>query len=414
MFQSTKIPKKAIIATIIVLIFITPFATGLGISPGMRTFDYTPGENKTVELTIYNNNNVDMNCVIDVRGKLADNIKLSKKQLSFTEKEDKKKINYTLNMPKILSEPGVHTAEITVKTYFEDAGNTTIRPSLMVISRLNLRVPYPEKYARGKLLVDNVKRGETAEIFIRFTNLGEDIIDKVKADIDIKNPQGDVLKELKSNIVKIEPTETKGLRTRVETNNLKPGDYIINATINYDGERIMLSDTIEIEEFLIELISIAVESFNLGNIIDFEILVKNIGNKAVKDFYANIFLKDEDERVALDTKSYKIELNPGDTKKTKIYWDTEGVSEGKYSGELSLKYKEDKLVERFETDVRTDDIDLRIGSDITGKTISQEKTEKTKPIFNWVNILFTVFIALLVILLLYQINRKNSGKRPEK
>ncbi len=403
-----------ILSGVLILLLLMPIVAGLGVSPGKRTFDFEPGKEKEVEVTIYNNDKKNISCMIEVRGELKNYINLSDKKIHFRKGDNKKSFTYTINYPEKFSEPGIHNAEIVVKELLKDHdGNVVIKPNLMVISKLHVKVPYPHKYAKGQLMLENVKRGENLEVFIRFSNVGSEMIKNAQASVDIMSPDGEIIDKLKSDSVSVEPKGFRELTAELDTTNLKPGKYIIDASVKYDKKKINLSGSFKVEDFMIKLLSVAVDSFSLGGIADFEVTVKNIGNRLVNDFNAGLFLKDKKGEPVADLDSYKIELSPGDVKETKIYWDTEKISAGDYFGELSLNYDDKRLVKDIKTILKEDEMEVKVGDEITGMAVSEEDNYSVEPPGDsWLNLPLVVVIILLlaiVVLQLYRI-KNNSGK----
>lgn len=391
------------------LFILIPTVAGLGISPGKRTFDFEPDGTKTVEITVHNNDEKEFECLIQKRGGLSKYIELSKESLDFKPNEKTKSFTYTIRYPEELEEPGVHSGEIAVKELLKakEGEEVVIKPGLMVISKLYVKVPYPDKYAKGEIITDDVKRGEELDVFIRFSNVGSETISNAVADIHVLGPGGEVLKKLKSNSVSLEPQRTRELRAKFDTTELKPGEYKLEADVNYDNKRLNLKGGFSIEDFLVKLLSVAVDSFNLGEIADFEITLKNIGNRIVEGVSADLFLRDKSGKTLADVNSYKISMSPGDIKETKIYWDTANIDVGDYYGKLSISYGDDKLTKNVLTKVEQDKIDVQVGNDITGMAVADTKGGASGN-NTWV-VMLGVIVVLLVLLVL-QTLRGRSGK----
>jgi len=412
-WMNKRIAKQQLVLVTLLLLML-PIAAGLGISPGQRSFDFEPGKEKTVTITVYNNDQQAFTGMIEVRGELKEYITLSTTELSFTPDEAEKKFSYTIAYPKEFETPGLHATEITVKERLEneDTEEVVIRPGLKVISRLFVKVPYPGLYAKAELVAQDVKYGEDMSIYIRLTNLGSEDIQNAEATINIIGSQGEIVHTMTSDSASIKSKQTRELIATFDTLDHTPGKYNVNATVTYDSKTIELSGSFEIEEFLIKLLSIAVEKFQLGQIANFDTTVKNIGNRLVKKFYVGLFLKDSNQKTLADLKSYKIDLEQEDVKETNIYWDTEGVKEGDYYGKLSLNYEDKHHYKDVRTEVRQDSIKVEIDPKITGMVVDQPgDLEKSIPLKTYLG-LIVVLLLTITIILIVKLRRPRPVARP--
>jgi len=383
--------------TILMLILIVlPMTSSLGISPGKRVFDL---EDKEVTITVHNNDGQDMDCLIEARGELAQYITLSDTELSFTASEKEKSFTYFLDMPEEMDVPGLHAGEIVVKERLKSGPNedVVIKPGIMLSSQVFVKVPYPGTYATGELMLQDVKLGELMAIYIRFTSQGDQEIKSAVATVQIIDPDGKIVHVMTSDSTSIPSKTTREIITSFDTTSMRPGPYTVNATVNYDGREVSMTGKFEIDEFLIRLLSIAAREFTLGDIANFEATVENIGNRLVEGFNVGLFLKDAGITLA-DLKSYKIDLGPQEVKQTNIYWDTSGVEAGDYEGKLSLYYEDEKLENDIVTQVRQDEISIKMANAITGNVIVDEPSSQVPVTFYMAVIgLLLIFLVVLII-----------------
>lgn len=140
-----------ILPLVFILMLIVPMVSGIGISPGKRTFEHSPGQEDEVELTVYNNDNVNFTALIDAEGELADYIDFSTQKLEFDEKIEEKSFTYTLTHP-FFEETGTYNGEVIVKQ--ELSGNyaeLSNVPKLEVVSGVVLEVPSIEEQEEALL-----------------------------------------------------------------------------------------------------------------------------------------------------------------------------------------------------------------------------------------------------------------------
>ena len=133
---------------IFTIILFSHNVSALGITPARKTIDYKAGESYTVEFSIVNNKNKDMNVAIFVEGDLADRIELSESYLEFSSNENSKSVRYSFTIPQDLipglSETRIIARELPTSKAHEGA---LVTATVAVTHQLHIMVPYPGKYA---------------------------------------------------------------------------------------------------------------------------------------------------------------------------------------------------------------------------------------------------------------------------
>lgn len=394
-----------LIAWFFLALLIISTASAIGVSPGKRVIDYNDGSTANEKITIHNTDGVAMQVLLEPKGELAEYITLEQNELTFAANEDKKSVGYTLKMPPGLS-PGLHSAEITAKELLEELDSSTIRPSLMVGSLVYIKVPYPGKYISANLYIPEGTLGQDMKMSVAINHLGNNPIEELKAKVQIYNPQGELMSMVSSEKISLEPKEVRELIIELNTLAYDPGEYQVHVTIEYDGETMTISDQLRIDDFLLKLLSVAVRDFELGDIANFDLTIKNIGNLLVEKAYAELVLKSATRTLA-DLTSYKVDIDALETKSTNIYWDTSDVAQGTYEGTLSLRYKDQSLTKDIITTVGEDSIDISFGP--TGMVVEQPSATGTD--MGLVPYLIVIIILLIVIMVV--VLRKNKAPAEE-
>ncbi len=259
---------------------------------------------------------------------------------------------------------------------------------------------------------DDVKMGEDILFFISIYNLGENDISGAKARVEIIDPGGEIIKTLESEPKPISSKQSGELIIRQSSSGMLPGDYSIKATVFYDNKEMELKSSFRIDEFLISLISLGVDDYTLGSVAKFTIVVNNIGNRLVEDFYSRILLNDKGGKIAASLNSFKIDIGQGETKETTAYWDTKDIDIGEYYGKVSLEYEDEMLEKEITTTVMEESIEVEI-NEITGMAVNEEMPTDAaggKPL--GINVQLSIIIVLLVVIAVILFLKKPG--RPKK
>jgi len=401
---------KKIWMSVILILLVLPMVFSIGIAPGKSTLNYEPGRVETYKVDVINNDGKDFNAVIYVDGELKDYVTVSTNELKFTADEYKKSFTYKVNLPETVEIAGTHTAEIMVteKVPAEKAKGMGLSANLGVITTLFVNFPYPGKYADAQIRVDNVKMGDEIIFYFKIFNLGDEPIYNTYAKIDIYDTAGELYNRITTDKRAIEEKKYGELVLKVDSNMFVAGDYLVNATIYYDGNEIKLSDLFTIDDFLLDLISISVADYELGGIAPFNVLVKNIGNRLVQDFYTQIILSDSAERIVANVKSYNIDIDKQDIKKTEAFWDTKDIAIGDYEGTIGMYYENEVLEKNINVKVKSDSIDVEIDTP-TGLVVLDEKptqVDSSAGMHAYINSVLLIIVIVFIVITLMRLKKK--------
>lgn len=353
-----------VLISIILILALARDAAALGISPGRKTIDFESNLEKEITLTVFNTEHKDLTAAIFVRGELGDYIQLQETQLKFSSGDSEKSFNYRIKLPEKIDRPGQHYAEIVIREISdaEEGKDIVIGALVAVVSQLEVKVPYPGKYAAANLDVVNAKPNEEVKLFIMVNNLGEENIENTIAKITIFNKKNKEVAQISTDAKPISSKERKEL-TANWIANVSLGDYKAVAVVSYDNLEATAESNFVIGDFFIKPLDISVKNFKLGQIAKLNILVENLANREIKDAAAQLVLFDENENKITDVKTAPIGIDASSRKEIIAYWDTENVREGTYVGKIILSY-EGKTAERQirtvvkETEIKTEIIGI--------------------------------------------------------
>ena len=397
--------KRVILIEICIMLIFTSILNvyALGVSPGRRMIDYNPGSIVETYINIHNSDGEERTVSILIKGELTPYISIETKTIEFKIGENIKTIPVKINIPLDLA-PGRKGAVIEISedepTFRTVESSTTINARLQVLSFIVMDIPVTGKYASLNI---NIKPEETETVFqANIENIGNEDIKNANLRVQIYKDNV-LIDELKSEIFALLKEERKEISLRSV---LDGGGYRIISTLNYDDKKNILEQGFEIraEEFL-ELRSLSVGEFSLGNIAKFEIGVGNIGDYIIKDLYGVMEIFDNKNNKIAEIRSDNVDLSPNIESLINIYWDTKDVREGKYESKITLLFGNRMLEKDLEIVVEREGIKTNF---LTGGIVIDEgkKMIKVKP----VAFIIVVFILIIIINIILFIRYKKRQK----
>ena len=352
--------KKLIFGIVVILIvslILIRNVSAIGISPGSTTIDFEPSKEQTISFSILNNEKKDMKVLFNVDGELAQYVTLRNVLVDFKSTEESKQFSYNVKLPIKLDKPGTHIAKIISLELppTVEAEGTYIGARVGVVSRLEVRVPYPGKYAETEVRVSEAQPGQPAVFVIKVFNYGTEDIQKAEATIDILGPTNERIATIVSDVKSVKSKDIRELKAQWVPEN--PGLYHAEVTLRYDGKIAKAEQNFYIGEVFIDLLNIEVKNFRLGGVAKFELTVENKWNDVLKNVFAEIEMRNQKGDVAGQFKSTSSDMNALAKETIIAYWDTENVESGQYSATIALHYGDGKKTEKqLQADVSIDSI----------------------------------------------------------
>lgn len=396
-----KLNKIITFAFLLAVVFISLLngAYALGISPGKKTIDFEPKLRYEVKVTLYNNQHKDFRAVIMPEGDLARYI-VAPKSIEFSSSENEKSFNYEIVLPESLEKPGIHKGEIVVREIpnVGEEEEIIVDALIAVVSEINVRVPYPGKYAEAELEILPSEDGSSTQFFLRVSNLGKEDIEKAKAFIYIYDLDNKLIKVIQTDSKEIMSMERKEL-SGLLAGDVSPGNYKATAVLDYDGVIENIEKRFVLGGFFINLVDVSVKNFKLGGIAKFNVLVENIANYDINDALTEMEIYSSNGEKIAQIKSMPEIVKSGKSKELILYWDTEEILEGEYSGKLNLRYDDKNSEKKMKLKVYEDRIETDIFG-ITGNVVGVPNLENAADI----KILDKESLIIIGIVLLVLIN----------
>ncbi len=377
----------------------------IGVTPGRTTLEYSPGEEKEVSFSVLNNDHKQMNVVFITQGELNASILFSENNVEFMPSEEGKQFVYKVKMPENL-EPGLHIGEIIALDLPKGSGGGTfVGAAVAVVSELQIYVPYPGKYVDFDFNVFDAELNNTATFVIPVVSRGKVGIGEVRAVIDIYTPLNEKVASVETNYAPLDAGAKTELTAKWPVS-VNTGSYLAKITVFYDGESRMSERQFSIGTNLLNLESILVNQFNLGEIAKLQILVENNWNQELKSVYANLLVYDSSGDTMADVKSASEDIPALSRKELVAYWDTVGVEEGEYDGQLFIKYGQKSADRNLLLKVREDSLDITgVGYAIRGRSGGA---------FDITDVLVAIVIILLIVNLAWFVFFKRMSARKNK
>jgi hypothetical protein len=401
--------KRIIAFNLLIIILVSGSVMALGITPGRTTLDYEPGAESTVNFEVINSEGKDIELVVFVEGELNQSIAVSDVSFSMSASEGSKTLSYTLTMPSGLK-PGLNTAEVVViqlpgKSLTSEA---FVGATVGVATQIYVNVPYPGKYAESALNIIGPEADGKITFVMPVLSRGKLDLVRVRGSVDIFTSLNEKIETLNTNEVSILSGERDEIVVEWDTSSVAPGPYRAVATVIYDEDTLTLEKDFNVGKKILEVQQIEVNDFSLGEIAKFELLVENKWSEVISGAYAQMQIFNDDGEVMADFKSATYDISPLEKVLMVAFWDSGGVSTGKYDSSLFLRYGGQSAQQDLQLDVSENEINI-IG---VGYVISQAKGPKGSGGGSLTVILITAVVVLVLInLLWFLVLRKKLKKK---
>jgi len=394
--------KILIFGILLVLTLQSVFA--LGITPGRFTLNYPDDLDKVYSFKILNSENEHINVTIGGTGELSDYLMLEETSYEFASSEDSKELKFklTLEDKDIELEPGEHKGKINVYEV-SGYGDDVFGAKLGVSSEIVFFVPYPFKYLESRVEIIESHKNETTVFLIPMINRGIETIENISAVVEIYDNQGKRIDVVNSDSISLKSMMRGDLVIDWKAD-VPLGSYNAYVVVDYDNEKINFSKDFKVGKISLDIFDLFIEDFELGSIVEMNILVENHWPEQLKEVYANLVLYNESGKI-VDITSAPYDIDALSQIRLPLYWDTTNISEGKYNGKLIVRYKEFSS----ERDLYVDVSKYGIGFELESGSFVFEKENK----YIWM-ILIIIGIFIIILAIINKEIIKNNFKKVTK
>jgi len=321
--------KKRVIAVFFIFLFfilINFVQASFGVSPGKYVVDFSPGLNQNFTFKF----KFDRGAEVDVfaSGELKDYVILNTNELI-----EGGIVEVEINLPQHIETPGINNIYIEAKQRPSSQGGITLAGH--VIARIEVKVPYPGKYAEIKLIAPNANAGELVNFTVLIDNLGTDTI-LAQTTLKIFDYQNITKDDINAGVDVINPKSSVARIVSVSTEKYKPGTYKAIALVDFGGiEPIKDEKQFRLGELLVNITNHSRE-FVRNKINKMDIEVESLWNDPVYNLYAQVSLINYD--ISFVTPS--ISLYPWSKNTLTGFFDTTDIKENKFKANITLVYNE--------------------------------------------------------------------------
>ncbi|MFH1064219.1 MAG: hypothetical protein V1729_04010 [Candidatus Woesearchaeota archaeon] len=385
---------------ILPILFITLLsvqASALGVGPSRQILSFTPGQEFEGELIIINDQGDDFRAAVYVQGDLSDYVTIENPLVVVSSSDTAKSIPYKVKFPIKSPRPGSSKIEIVVRQFPKDGAvdeGSVVSASMAVISQMIIKVPYPGKYAEGKLFISGTEKTDSpARFLISIYNFGTEDIGDAHAKIEILGPDGEKVDEFSTSNSQVKSKEEANLEA-LWTPNVNKGTYKAVVTVYFDEKTFNLEQSFDLGTFVIDVSDVSVEKFRLGDVAKFDILLFNSWNVQMKDVYVEMTIEDSRGNKMTELKTAAIDIPAQQVGTLESYWYTEGVAPGIYKVKLLVHYAGKMTQKEYDFEVDTNSI-TRLGAPIIGQVVTRAGDEEAS-MQGFLIVLILVVIALLL------------------
>ncbi|NTV23076.1 MAG: hypothetical protein HGA85_01715, partial [Nanoarchaeota archaeon] len=399
--------KIAVGIALILLSF--SFAHAVGVAPARTEVFYESLKETDIIFNVINNEQSSGKIALIAKGDLAEYITFESDSVYISSEEYQKPVKYKINFPVKMS-PGQHTADIWVVKSDQDpskAEGDILNVNIGVIHKLIVNVPYPDQFIDGMLYIKPALPGEEAEFTIMLSNIGTKDISSVKAQILITDPENQGVAKLSTNEIGLKQKEKSKIIAKWRPDQVQ-GTFKAQAIVEYDGGKIIvLEKGFDIGEPLLEIETITVESFRLGTIAKFDIMLKNTWNQDLINIFGDTEIRDSQGTIVSKYKTSAIDVPSFGRKELGAYWDTKQASEGDYMISVRRPYLGKLKEETYRLKVETDRITV---NSLTGQVISDAPDSPTSNTWLFVLIGLVAMLSGTIVFLSMIKSRKQKSR----
>ncbi len=348
----------------------------VGLTPAGYSVDYQPNLKQVFTFNFYSDN-PDIEFDITATGELSKYVEVSKNDLIGSGS-----VNVLLKLPKEIETPGLH------RIYIEAAQRRTdTKSTLSIVANvrgvIDVRVPYPGKYAETEFSATNANAGDPIDFKLKTFSRGyENIL--TTSSIEIYNFKNEKIESINLGLNEIKPQEFIELEKKYETINIPAGKYKAVSIVTYGDKKLEKDLTFRLGELFVEIVNFTRE-FEKGKINPISIDVESHWNDPIENIYAEITILGYEgiiDKITTPT----ISLNGFEKKSLTGYFNSEPIQTHKFKAKVIILY-DGKVSEKI--------IDLRINREINYAIIG-------------LIVGGIVFVLLLIFLIIWIIKLKNS------
>lgn len=388
-------------------VFFSSDIYGFGVAPSKQMVNFEKGAGYSGSFEVINDQGKDLDVLVYAKGDLERFVKFSSQSFQMSSEKSSKVVEFSIGSVEADLAPGDHVVELVAvgQAKVVGSGNPTVRADIAAVSQFVLQVPYPDKFLESRLYVPDGKKGDRLQLSVAVFNKGSIDVKKVSAFIDIFDSSGNKIATVSTEERSIGAGDSSKLVAFYD-GALEEGSYSAVARVIYDGIDASASANFNVGEVSLDVRSLVVNDFRLGDVAKFDILLFNNWNKPLTDVYAQMIVSDDKGKEYTNFKTVATDIESKSLGRLEGYWYTQGVGVGVYTVKIRLFY-DYKVAERmFTIEVYPDKI-ITNPLELTGKAISTEEESAIKT--NAFLMLVILALIAVIVVLVWRFKSKERG-----
>ena len=192
---------------------------------------------------------------------------------------------------------------------------------------------FAEFYDTQVMYTLNAIAGEETTFVIPINNNQDEAIEGLYAEIEVRDLDGNSIVTIDTEPIRVEPHSNTQI-TAPWNNDVLPGDYIAVIYLGSDAADASFTKTFNIDRRTISIESIQVNEFELGEVVNLDIIVHNHLDETIPDTTANLLIYDLEGNIVDNIKTQRTTLNASSLNRLSTKWNTEGLSVAPYNAQL--------------------------------------------------------------------------------
>jgi len=337
--------KRGILLLVFVILFMHFTRAYVGLTPAAYSIDFQPNLKQVFNFNFYSDD-PEIKFNISVSGDFAQYVELNRDELSGSGN-----VNVLLKLPKNVEKPGVHRIYIAA-TQLPKPGQGTLGIVASLRGIIDVRVPYPGKYAEMEFSATNANAGEPVNFKLKIYSRGdEDIV--TASYVEIYNSQNKKIDGITLGINEIKSRENVEINKEVDTKNYPAGKYKAIAIVQYYDKEVKAEAPFRLGELFVDIADYKKE-FEKNKINPITIDVESFWNDPIENVYAEVSILGYENLIPA-FKTPSVSLGSFERKTLEGFFNSASIQENKFQAKIVLYYL-DKTTEKI--------VDLRFKREI--------------------------------------------------
>ena len=368
--------RWVIVVFILGILFFSSHVLALGISPAIVDVDFNPKGEYEFTFSI-SSDDPEQPIEVSLAGPLAKYASVSKEEVIGSGTFDVR-----LKLPSEIETPGPNRISVIISE--KKPEGDFIGTKIEIRGTIIVHVPYPGRYVEAEFNIGDGNVDSFIPLFLRLENKGDESI-YVSSEVGIFDDKGNSIYNIPFSPLELEKGGSKNFKKIFNTTNVKPGDYLAKAFVNY-GDKINIEKNFRIGYIFVEVTNFT-DSLMQNGIQKFFVDVESKWNGDIEAVYADVNLSNSTKEIIFRTPS--ISLAPWGKGILEGFVDTSQL-EGEYNANIKLSY--------------------------SGKeTMASGKLYVYKREFNLAFVLgIVIFVILSIIFMIWLIIKKRRNKKGKK